>query len=67
MKVELGKRYKRRDGTITPPLEGSRLFPGLLMDTEFAFVFDAADEEAGNMLLPEEGETEYDLIEEYKE
>jgi hypothetical protein len=41
MKLEAGKRYVRRDGTITPPLEPCHRSDWLLdPETEFYFAWD---------------------------
>ncbi len=37
MELQAGKRYRRRNGTITPPLEHYNVF---LLDPETGFVFD---------------------------
>lgn len=37
MKLQVGKRYRRRDGTISPPLEPYLIF---YLDPETGFCFD---------------------------
>lgn len=71
MKLEVGKRYVRRDGTISPNLVydiyGSEEFGEYwLFDEDTKFVY--SDQEVnGNMVTPTLGEHPKDLLEEYKE
>lgn len=69
MKIEEGKRYVRRDNTITPPLEhyGSNMRGFVVVeDTSNAYLYN--NTEFGHMIFGKNGkEHPCDLIEEFKE
>lgn len=54
MKLEAGKRYVRRDGTVTPPLVVDLWTEGFLQDPETEFIFDSRDEELGDCVFVSE-------------
>lgn len=65
MKVEAGKRYVRRDGSVTDPLVFDEETP-FLIDIETGFYYDALDDFVGNMIMPySKIEHDCDLIAEY--
>ena len=66
MKLEAGKRYVRRDGTVSNPLVFG-LF-GFLCDTGTLMHFDPEDKAYGWMVRPESKQThDHDLMAPYEE
>jgi len=67
MLVYEGKRYIRRDGTVSPPLVVDH-YEEYLVDPETKWEFERPEQESeeGNLVYPGE-EHPHDLMEEYKE
>lgn len=64
MKLEVGKRYVRRNNTVTPPL---RKFRPFLIDRKTLLMYDPEDEERGWMAFPvSKTEHEHDLMKPYE-
>lgn len=64
MKLEAGKRYVRRDGTISGELE---LYPrGWLQDPDTSLFFDPSDEEFGHLVFVGTKSCAKDLVKEYE-
>ena len=64
--LNLGGRFVRRDGTVTPPLEKSTTWRGGLTDPETLADYDPNDEDGHFYWGPEAGH-EYDLVAVYVE
>lgn len=65
-KIVAGRRYVRRNGTITPPLVVSRFHDYWLSDPETGMAY-SDDPETGHLAIPGFGEHRHDLLAEAEE